>query len=158
MGGLGCAKMRWRGEPDRMDHLSNCKFRCNDPNARSFSINLRKTKMRNNRIGTRGFLNQYGAKTPNLESMLLARSRKIFLQQNLPNRKYSGSLIRARAHRSSRVLARRHDKVQSDQQKNLLNILNDSVISTRRVALVFMRKECSAYSCDRSVRYHRTTR
>jgi hypothetical protein len=36
--------------------------------------------------------------------------------------------------------------------------LNDSVISSRRVALVFMREECSAYSCDRSVRYHRTTR
>jgi hypothetical protein len=87
-----------------------------------------------------------------------AHRAKSFCNKICQNRKYSGSLIRARAHRSSRVLARRHDKVQSDQQKNLLNILNDSVISSRRVALVFMREECSAYSCDRSVRYHRTTR
>jgi hypothetical protein len=87
-----------------------------------------------------------------------AHRAKSFCNKICQNRKYSGSLIRARAHRSSRVLARRHDKVQSDQQKNLLNILNDSVISSRRVALVFMREECSAYSCDRSVHYHRTTR
>jgi hypothetical protein len=47
------------------------------------SISLR-VKMRNNRIGTNGFLNQHCAFEPNLESMLLARMRKIFLQQNLP--------------------------------------------------------------------------
>jgi hypothetical protein len=41
-------------------------------------------KMRNNRIGTNGFLNQHCALAPDLESMLLARMRKIFLQQNLP--------------------------------------------------------------------------
>jgi hypothetical protein len=40
--------------------------------------------MRNNRIGTNGFLNQHCAQTPDLESMLLARMRKIFLQQYLP--------------------------------------------------------------------------
>jgi len=41
-------------------------------------------KMRNNRIGTNGFLNQHCALAPDLESMLLARMRKIFLQQYLP--------------------------------------------------------------------------
>jgi hypothetical protein len=40
--------------------------------------------MRNNRIGTNGFLNQHCAQTPDVESMLLARMRKIFLQQYLP--------------------------------------------------------------------------
>src|SRR5262249_25126100 len=40
--------------------------------------------MRNYRIGTNGFLNQRCALTPNLESILRARVRKIFLQQYRP--------------------------------------------------------------------------
>ena len=36
--------------------------------------------MRNNRIGTNGFLNQRCALAPNFESMLLVRTLKIFLQ------------------------------------------------------------------------------
>jgi hypothetical protein len=35
-------------------------------------------KMRNNRIGTKGFLSQHCALAPDLESMLLARMRKVF--------------------------------------------------------------------------------
>jgi hypothetical protein len=40
--------------------------------------------MRNNRIGTNGFLNEHCVLAPDLESMLLARMRKIFLQQYRP--------------------------------------------------------------------------
>jgi hypothetical protein len=38
--------------------------------------------MRNNRIGAIEFLNQHFALAANLESMILARMRKTFLQQN----------------------------------------------------------------------------
>jgi hypothetical protein len=38
-------------------------------------------KMRNNRIGMNGFLNQHCALASDLELMLLAQTRKIFLQQ-----------------------------------------------------------------------------
>jgi hypothetical protein len=41
-------------------------------------------KIRKNRIGTNGLLNQHCAQTPDVESMLLARMRKIFLQQYRP--------------------------------------------------------------------------
>src|SRR5207249_9813413 len=41
-------------------------------------------KIRNNRIGANGFLNQRCAFTPDLESILHARTGKIVLQQNLP--------------------------------------------------------------------------
>jgi hypothetical protein len=40
--------------------------------------------MRNYRIGANGFLNQRCALMPNLESILRARVRKIFLQKYLP--------------------------------------------------------------------------
>src|SRR5438552_3962655 len=41
-------------------------------------------KMRNNRIGVNGFLNQPCALIPDLESIMRARMRKIVLQHNLP--------------------------------------------------------------------------
>jgi hypothetical protein len=41
-------------------------------------------KMRNNRIGASGFLNQRCALTPDLESILRARTGKIVLQHNPP--------------------------------------------------------------------------
>jgi hypothetical protein len=41
-------------------------------------------KIRNNRIGTTGLLNQHCVLAPDLESILLARMRKILLQQYLP--------------------------------------------------------------------------
>jgi hypothetical protein len=40
--------------------------------------------MGNNRIGTNEFLNQHCALAPDIESMLLARTLKILLQQYLP--------------------------------------------------------------------------
>ena len=40
-------------------------------------------KMRNNRIGVNGFLNQPCALIPDLESIMRARMRKIVLQHNL---------------------------------------------------------------------------
>jgi hypothetical protein len=43
-----------------------------------------KIQMRNYRIGANGFLNQRCALTPNLESILHVRVRKIFLQQYRP--------------------------------------------------------------------------
>jgi len=42
-----------------------------------------RVKMRNNRIRMNGFLNQHCALSPDLESILLARMRKIFLQHYL---------------------------------------------------------------------------
>src|SRR5438552_10926091 len=42
-------------------------------------------KIRNNRIGANGFLNQRCALTPDLESILRTQTGKILLQQNLPN-------------------------------------------------------------------------
>jgi hypothetical protein len=47
------------------------------------------SKMRNNRIGAIEFLNQHFALAANLESMILARMRKIFLQQN--RHRFAGS-------------------------------------------------------------------
>src|SRR5438128_3511366 len=41
-------------------------------------------KIRNNRIGANGFLNQRCALTPDLESILRTQTGKILLQQNLP--------------------------------------------------------------------------
>src|SRR5207247_963476 len=41
-------------------------------------------KIRNNRIGANGFLNQRCALTPDLESILRTQTDKIVLQQNLP--------------------------------------------------------------------------
>src|SRR4029450_5866430 len=41
-------------------------------------------KIRNNRIGANGFLNQRCALTPDLESILRARTGKIVLQHNRP--------------------------------------------------------------------------
>src|SRR5438477_12958995 len=41
-------------------------------------------KMRNNRIGVNGFLNQPCTLIPDLESILRTRMRKIVLQHNLP--------------------------------------------------------------------------
>src|SRR5436309_14727329 len=41
-------------------------------------------KIRNNRIGANGFLNQRCALTPDLESILRTQMGKILLQQNLP--------------------------------------------------------------------------
>jgi hypothetical protein len=41
-------------------------------------------KIRNNRIGANGFLNQRCALTPDLESILRARTGKIVLQHNPP--------------------------------------------------------------------------
>src|SRR5437667_2143849 len=42
-------------------------------------------KIRNNRIGANGFLNQRCALTPDLESILRTQTGKILLQQNLQN-------------------------------------------------------------------------
>jgi hypothetical protein len=44
------------------------------------------SKIRKNRIWTNGFLDQHCTQMPDLESMLLARMRKIFLQQYLHRR------------------------------------------------------------------------
>jgi hypothetical protein len=55
--------------------------------------------MRNNRIGTNGFLNQYCALAPDLESMLLARTRKILLQQYLQLTDFSRSMAKLLATR-----------------------------------------------------------
>jgi hypothetical protein len=41
-------------------------------------------EIRNNRIEGNGFLNQRCVSAPAIESILLARRPKIFLQQNLP--------------------------------------------------------------------------
>jgi hypothetical protein len=49
-----CAENRWK------DHLSGCEFRCEDSNARSISIDLRKTIL--SRFRARGVFTQPGSK------------------------------------------------------------------------------------------------
>src|SRR5881398_54809 len=53
-------------------------------------------KIRNNRIGVNGFLNQPCTLIPDLESILRTRMRKIVLQHNRPEAEISPILVESR--------------------------------------------------------------
>src|SRR5436305_5701413 len=63
-------------------------------------------KIRNNRIGANGFLNQRCALTPDLESILRTQTGKILLQQNLP---FASECAAAKELRYSITSSAQHD-------------------------------------------------
>src|SRR2546430_13798403 len=78
-------------------------------------------KIRNNRIGANGFLNQRCALTPDLESILRTQTGKILLQQNLPKATFAlqqillfDNLVGARYERLARLLCLRGGAIPQD--------------------------------------------